>query len=464
MIAARSLVAMIPAFGLVAAAGAADGPNLKQAEAEADRLDPGWRLADLQAKRPKIPPAQDGGARVLEVFRAMPQEWKEVFRADRGPGTVAGVSDALRKAIADDPTRPIPPDVVAAAKAHRTKAAPLLARARDLEKIQAGRYEITLGRNPLALLLPHIQDARTVAMLLQFDALARAAAGDIDGALGSARAILGVARSIGDEPLAISQLVRMAITNVATDVIERSLARGQASDAALAATQAALAAEAAQPLALFGLRGERAVTYDVMDKLASGTIKLGELTGQGLKLPPGLGDAIPDARGDQAIALHLMNLAVEIAKKPPHEQPALWERWDRDIPASLPADRERHPLVYLLMPVGGSLSDSYLRTRALLRSAETMVGLERVRRARGHWPKPGESLAPAFKDAPPADPLTGRPMLWKTSTTGLVVYSAGFDRSDSGGKLDIRNFKAPGIDIGLRLWDVDRRPRPARSR
>ncbi len=55
-------------------------------------------------------------------------------------------------------------------------------------------------------------------------------------------------------------------------------------------------------------------------------------------------------------------------------------------------------------------------------------------------------------------------MLWKATPTGLVVYSAAYDRRDDGGTLEIKDVKKPGTDIGLRLWDADRRPDPAKSR
>ena len=100
----------------------------------------------------------------------------------------------------------------------------------------------------------------------------------------------------------------------------------------------------------------------------------------------------------------------------------------------------------------------------MLRATETAVGLERVRLAKGRWPKPGDPLDPAFKDGPPADPFTGKPITWKATPTGMVVYSVSYDRRDDGGKLEIRDVKKPGTDIGIRLWDAERRPKPTKSR
>ncbi len=464
MNASRPMMALLAALAVLGAAGA-DVPTLKDAEAEADRLDPGWRPDNLKANRLKPRPDKDAAPHVLEILRTMPLEWKNLRPDGKGPDTPGGAYDAVTKFFDGDPTKPAPADLLASLRAVQAQYRPLIAKARELEKYPAGYFPVTYAANPMMTLLPHTQDARAIARMLQFDALARALAGDIDGALGSVRAILAVSRSLGDEPFAISQLVRMALESVASVTLEHVLARGgQATDTALAATQAAFAAEATEPLLLYAFRGERAGNYETMEKFAAGKIKPADLLGPDGKLPPNLDRVLPDLPGDRAIALHELNLAVEIAKKPVPEQPALWDKWGADfLKGATAAERQRHPLAYVLMPAFEPVSQAYMRTRAQLRAAETIVGLERDRRAKGHWPKPGESLAPAFKEPPP-DPFTGKPMLWKANQTGLVVYSASYDRADNGGKLEVRDVRKPGTDIGLRLWDTDRRPRAPRTR
>src|SRR5438270_406507 len=79
----------------------------------------------------------------------------------------------------------------------------------------------------------------------------------------SCRAILGLGRSIGDEPFLVSQLVRIAIGSVAMNAAYRVLGQGQPSDTALERLQALLLDEQAQPLLVHALRGERAVMTEV---------------------------------------------------------------------------------------------------------------------------------------------------------------------------------------------------------
>jgi hypothetical protein len=41
-----------------------------------------------------------------------------------------------------------------------------------------------------------------------------------------------------------------------------------------------------------------------------------------------------------------------------------------------------------------------------------------------------------------------------------VIYSVGLDKTDDGGKLDRKNWMAPGTDLGIQLWDPDKRRQP----
>jgi hypothetical protein len=52
--------------------------SLRDAMAEADRLDPGWRLEELEAKRQadEIPVEEDAAARVLSVLELIPEDWQ----------------------------------------------------------------------------------------------------------------------------------------------------------------------------------------------------------------------------------------------------------------------------------------------------------------------------------------------------------------------------------------------------
>ena len=49
--------------------------ELREAEAEADRLDPGWRLKDLEAKRKVYPPEENAAICVMAAAQQLPPGW-----------------------------------------------------------------------------------------------------------------------------------------------------------------------------------------------------------------------------------------------------------------------------------------------------------------------------------------------------------------------------------------------------
>ena len=52
------------------------GAELEEARAETDRLDPGWRLADLEARRRPVPAAENSATVVLAAGALLPPRWE----------------------------------------------------------------------------------------------------------------------------------------------------------------------------------------------------------------------------------------------------------------------------------------------------------------------------------------------------------------------------------------------------
>src|SRR5437762_992458 len=80
-----------------------------------------------------------------------------------------------------------------------------LAKARALGNYRTGRYQVTWSLPFRST--PNLDHIRAVTNLVWHDVRLRAQDGDIEGALTSVIGILGVARSFGDEPAMLSQIV-----------------------------------------------------------------------------------------------------------------------------------------------------------------------------------------------------------------------------------------------------------------
>jgi hypothetical protein len=74
--------------------------ELQDAIAETDRLDPGWRLEDLEAKRAVIPATENSAEQILAIKSLMPKSWPSPSFAElakseealRGPDEYPSVS------------------------------------------------------------------------------------------------------------------------------------------------------------------------------------------------------------------------------------------------------------------------------------------------------------------------------------------------------------------------------------
>jgi hypothetical protein len=198
--------------------------RLQQLEAQLDRDDPGWRLDEIEAARAQIPAAENSA---LVVAAA-----SDLFLGNTLPVEVTNPFANLTA------NAPIDSNDYARLSNELCEWEPALAEARKLTDMPRGRHRIVWTRpNLIASGLPTQQTSRGVAQLLRFAALRRVEEGDCDGALADCRAAINAGRSIGDEPLTISALIRNACVIVACGTAERALAQGEPSPRELAALQ-----------------------------------------------------------------------------------------------------------------------------------------------------------------------------------------------------------------------------------
>lgn len=454
------LLAVVGVAGSYAYVRYRDGRELAAAIAETDALDPGWRLDDLDARRKDIPDEENAALVVMQIKAGLPPVWPP--RPAEEPGEVLN-RPALDQRLGDvPPEAQLSPEDAKELREELKKVEAALAKARALERLREGRFPLKWSKDFISTTVK-CQDAREVARLLQADATARAQDGDADGALESGRAILIAGRSIGDEPLLMSQLVRMAIASVAVASIERTLAQGQPSECALAKTQQLLQDEEQVPRLLIAARGERAGQDHMARGVESGEVKLSVMLGAagGGGPPSGIQASLTDLSGGitfrryHSEMLRRMTEVVEAAKLPPEERADRLTKLDQAVKGP-----GVHPLVRLLLPAVSKVAQADQRVQAQLRCAAAALAAERYRLAKGRWPPALADLVPDYLAQVPNDPYDGQPLRLRRLDDGLVIYSVGPDLADNGGTLDRKNPIAKGTDLGFRLWDVPRRWQP----
>jgi hypothetical protein len=421
--------------------------EVADAVAETDRLDPGWRFEDLEAQR-RLPPAETNAAlQLLKVQSLLPRNWG--YDPDEDP---AWVADVLREL---PPERQVDERQARRLREDLQGQAPSLEQARKLADMPEGRYPVAWAADVLSTPCPWSDATLSTPPLLQLDALLRSEDGDPDAALTSARALLNVGRSLGDEPFFRGPLDRSVCRRDASLAVERTLAQGQPSERALAAVQESFAREEAVPLLLPYFRGDRALMHVFLTRVDAGQRRLSEIScvptrGLGAHVETWLGRT--EALHQHARFLHGMNRAVEIAKLPLEQQYPLYREWRRRK-----GDVEN---VGGALTLGGWREDILFRDHALLRCALAAVAAERYRREHGDWPQAVADLVPGYLPAVPLDPFDGQPLRYRRTDSGAVIYSVGEDGRDDGGERTPPPDKTLPGDVIFTLWDVAHRRQP----
>ncbi len=435
--------------------------------ANLDRSDPGWRLEDIEAARKVYSESENSAGPMIAAYRLIPKDWpgSRATKAPRDPGLPLPKPDPRSTDALIEGSSAFRPDAEQAEIIRKELGSVGLAliEARKVADRPGGRYELTWALNPLETLLPHTQNSRQIARLLKLDAILRAHDGDLDGAVASCRAILNAGRSIGDEPLVISQLVRIAEQTVAFWTLESVLSMGEPSDESLAAIQQLLETEDAEFQLRPALRGERAELDLLYGRIVRGELK--SFTRE--EIPTAMQWLWGEWMCTYAwgVVLEEMNEAVAIADVPISDLRDRLEEWNRGV-ASRYAKGGIEGFSRLMLPAVSSFADSYVMSHARLRSAIVAVATERYRRKNGRWPASVDDLTPWPLAKVPDDPCTDQKLIWMAEDETLAIYSTGPDKADDGGALEQevaasdRAKTSPrgqpywqGKDFGLRLLD-----------
>jgi hypothetical protein len=374
------------------------------------------------------------------------------------------------------PNRRLPTDLVRDVTAVLTREDALA----DLEMLRhwvdrpAGRYEYRVQGLMLLHLLPMVQKIRELAEVLAWDSLWQVEQGRADLALLDLRTIAMVARSFGDDPLMICQLVRTAVGGFGVKKLERVLAQTEKPDVKqLELLQAEYLAEAERPLLLAMARGCRAAEDHDMALLQTNLDQREKLlnswaiTNKAPKTNFAWLDLIiqtvwkkfwlfPSSATwpkERAVMLELQNQFVETAKLPESQ-------WAREVKRIASSAKDTDFVMSWLegfwisnwdAGIAQKVTEALIKYRSLLRCGAAACAAERFRLEKNRWPGKWDELVPHYLPAVPIDSFTQKPIIWKTLPDGLVFYSVGRDGKDDGGDVLEGENGAPK-DVGIRLW------------
>lgn len=321
------------------------------------------------------------------------------------------------------------------------------------------RYPIDVRRGP-ALELPHNVRFRTLARQLSVEAWVASVERRPDAAVDAVLDTYTFANSLKDEPIFISQLVRIAIIGMAQGSLEVAMNRVVLSEDDLKRLQEGLSRVLPpihQGLLIDrGMIGEEVMALDSAARY--GTLVLSDppwlsRTDQPEfsfieSLPADAMLQIGDLLGYEIFQRLFVIRRHAILRDWAHESARLGR-----IQYLLPEDGFWTPhlwprvfLAVMMMPALERAYDSEWRVRTQLDLARTAVAVERFRLAHGRLPQQLDALVPAFLDRVPGDFYNeGRPLSYRIKDTGeYVVYSYGPNRQDDNG---VKHNEYKGWDI-----------------
>lgn len=291
------------------------------------------------------------------------------------------------------------------------------------------------------VLLQHLANLKSVEINLKLRCAAHLAAGETDAAFADATNGLNVAELLREEPLLISQLVRIAGGALATGTLWQGLVQHRWSDAQLAVFQDRLARVDYHAGMILGFEGERVCSATALDRLITNPSQLP--AGEGGFSLPRLGIIVPFGmlRHNQvAIANYYTEYLHELRALQTNGMqsgfaPLLQAREDRDK-----IRWERTPyspftvLLKMLAPATARAEAKAARMQTVNYLARTVCALERHRLVHGSYPETLAALGPAFLPKPLLDPMNAKPFQYRRTDDGwFLLYSVGEDGKDDGG-------------------------------
>ncbi|MCC6234423.1 MAG: hypothetical protein IT580_17405 [Verrucomicrobiales bacterium] len=290
--------------------------------------------------------------------------------------------------------------------------------------------------------------------LFRVRAAARLEQGDAAGALADTRTLFRLSQSMAEDPTLMGLLVRIAQDAIAMSMLKEGIAARQWTDAQLAECQALVRAIDRRESLIHAFRGERALGLEMLESWIrpSSPFELtlvppthgSEANLSGIESPTRSGFFQPRGmyRRWQIAQSQLVDHLIADLQDPTWPQRLTQQESTEAFlhrAGLLPATR--HTILAIqLAPALDRAAGKAARINTTARLAEIACALERHRLRHGQFPETLDVLAPTFLDRLPADPMTGKPFLYRRTEDGwFKLWSVGLNGRDDGGTMKRRD-------------------------
>jgi group II intron reverse transcriptase/maturase len=188
--------------------------RLQEAIAAIEKDDPVWRWENLMAQREKVPGDQNSAPHVLAAAGLLPKDWPQQPAVPRpAPREEPPHGREREKSLIErvdelEPCDRLDERLAQELSAELAAMAPALAKARPIINLPKGRHEVEWKEDYYSTQIGCFMETHRVAELFRLEAALKAHEGRWDEALAATQGALNTGRSIGDEPLLVTQLLR----------------------------------------------------------------------------------------------------------------------------------------------------------------------------------------------------------------------------------------------------------------
>jgi hypothetical protein len=314
-----------------------------------------------------------------------------------------------------------------------------LAKASEALKLLRSRYPVDFSPG-LNTSLSHLIGLRELGRLAEFRSLLALDSNQPNNAISSIADMLGMARTLDEEPGWLSQFLRGRLIKMASTTFEYCLNARGLSESALTDLLPLLATVRQTNLVARAFIGERAEITPYFQSRSAWVVKNSE--NQLIADPPPMKFWILGVMArDLVFYLKVMDTNIAFASLPFPRNLDTISHFSAETFDSL----EQHPYTSLHYHHPFEFSATFLPSIQIflkleaeyasnLRLATTTLAVERFRLARGKLPENLDELVPQFLPAVPLDPFDGQPLRYHLLAKGYVIYSVGDDCHDDGGR------------------------------
>ena len=286
-------------------------------------------------------------------------------------------------------------------------------------------YELDYSKG-FAMEMPHLAELRDDARLLAADAALNAGQNNYDLAVKEILAGMKLANVLSDEPLLISQLVRIAMNSIMWSAVDEAIqgdkltpdqARGLIQYAGGAGCREAFA-NSFNGEGMFGL----AAFDDIRTGQMSGSFYGGDnwnLESTLLRLY-GTPFLRPWLNTDEESYAGIMTRMTDAMRLPYYEAKPLLDGLQTEMEA-FPRTRV---LSRMLLPALTRTGEAQARNEACMDLMRLGVAVEQYHAQNGRYPQTLDAVAPTLGGAVPLDPYTGRPYVYQASAGAFSLSSA----------------------------------------